>query len=132
MKQAVFRFCWWLSNVTSFVAKENCTKLWQYSSNYYLIDFRLPYFLLLWNVWTFKKLTNFVINHHLSRYLLAQRQQWKYQNNVWNLFKVQDKENWQIFLTIFVLIFTSFSMSHLPRISGAIIVAWIIVKFKCF
>ena len=27
-----------------------------------------------------------------SRYLLVQSQQWKYQNNVWNLFKVNNKE----------------------------------------
>ena len=39
-----------------------------------------------------------------SRYLLDQSQQWRHQNNVWNLFKVKNKGNKMKLITSVVFI----------------------------
>ena len=40
---------------------------------------------------------------HPSRHLLVQKQQWKHQNNVWNLFKVNNKDTRRLVLVSLLL-----------------------------
>ena len=47
-----------------------------------------------------------------SRYLLAQRPQWKHLNNVWNLFKINNKDVIDAVLVSFLLTLNEFHMLH--------------------
>ena len=53
----------------------------------------------------FEKKRPKVKKHIASRYLLVQNQQWKHQNNVWSLFKFNNKDNTTTSMTSFCCLY---------------------------